>query len=375
MTETPETITFMAMEASTIVTTIEDVTKRHSCPEEVRLRALTCFAKLCERFADIADSETMEKLKQLVTKYQGSASLELQLRSCEFGTLVKAAKGDVGNGINFKLGIFDCPLGYEAANAGENPNYTRSYGYSIEPTSLTGLLATYKVCDGFSLTAAIANQYGATVNTRASAVQSQKTYCAAVTLTAPDSWGFLKGAALTAGAIDGIGTTFPAAAVPALGGVPAGSNAGIKPDATLIYVGGTIPTPWETVKLGASWDHFTVSGNATTGKFADTDSFAFYASFSGIEKLKINTRVEYFDNGSGLVALGGTGKGAAAGSANAEVLAATVTLDYSLWANVITRLEYRLDHDCSHGRNLPGATAAGGYNNSQLLALNVIYKF
>jgi len=98
MTETPETITFMAMEASTIVTTIEDVTKRHSCPEEVRLRALTCFAKLCERFADIADSETMEKLKQLVTKYQGSASLELQLRSCEFGTLVKAAKGDVGNG-------------------------------------------------------------------------------------------------------------------------------------------------------------------------------------------------------------------------------------------------------------------------------------
>jgi len=275
-----------------------------------------------------------------------------------------ALNAPVGNGLSLRLGVFDCPLGYEAANAGDNPNYTRSYGYSIEPTSLTGLLASYKVCDGFSLSAAVANQLAATINTRSGAVQSQKAYCLAATLTAPDSWGFLKGAALTAGAIDGISTVV--------------GNAGVIPDATLIYLGATIPTPWETVKLGASWDHLQLDGNATTGKIKDTDAFAVYASFSGIDKLKINTRLEYIDNGGaavGGIAFGGAGSGRAAGSANAEVAAVTVTLDYALWANVISRLEYRLDHDCSGGRNLPGATAAGGYNNSQLLALNVIYKF
>ena len=95
--------------------------------------------------------------------------------------------------------------------------------------------------------------------------------------------------------------------------------------------------------------------------------------------MKINTRVEYLDNNLGLVALGGPGvlarHGAASGNAKAEVVAATVTLDYALWANVITRLEYRLDRDVSGGRNLPGSTAATGYSNAQLLALNVIYKF
>jgi len=282
-----------------------------------------------------------------------------------------ALNAPVGNGIVFKMGIFDCPVGYEAANATDNPNYTRSYGYTVEPTSLTGLLATYKVCESFSVTAVIANELAATVNGRASGVQSQKTYCLAGTVTAPDSWGFLKGAAVTAGAIDGISTGL--------------ANAGVAPDATLIYLGATIPTPWETLKVGASWDHVNLAGNTLTGKIGDTDSFALYTSFSGIEKLKINTRLEYYDNNTGIVALGGPGvvpgNGAASGNAKAEILAATLTLDYSLWANVITRLEYRWDHDLSAGRNLPGNANSGavpataGNNNAQLIALNVIYKF
>jgi len=285
-----------------------------------------------------------------------------------------ALNAPIGNGINFKMGVFDSPLGYEAANAGENPNYTRSYGYTIEPTSLTGLLASYKVCDALSLSAAIANTYNASVNVRASGVQSQKTYCVAATITAPDSFGFLKGAALNVGAISGINTASPVAA----------GGAGVSPNTTLLYVGATIPTPWETLKAGASWDH--LQFERTTGiNTTDVDSIALYTSFTGINKLKINTRVEYLDNNNGYIALGGPGaiatKGAASGNAKAEVVAATVTLDYSLWANVITRLEYRLDHDVSHGHNLPGNAnsgavgAAAGNNNAQLVALNVIYKF
>jgi AP-1 complex subunit gamma-1 len=88
-------ISFMALDPTTVVKTVEDVTKRHTCPEEVQELALTCFAKLNDRFANIADEQTVKKLNQLVKKHKGSHSLELQLRSCEYTALISVAKGDV----------------------------------------------------------------------------------------------------------------------------------------------------------------------------------------------------------------------------------------------------------------------------------------
>ncbi|MCD6339395.1 MAG: hypothetical protein J7M29_08480, partial [Verrucomicrobia bacterium] len=52
-----------------------------------------------------------------------------------------------------------------------------------------------------------------------------------------------------------------------------------------------------------------------------------------------------------------------------EFLATTVTLDYSLWVNVISRAEFRWDHD------LNGAQSIAGMKNAYSLALNVIYNF
>ncbi len=54
-------------------------------------------------------------------------------------------RAPIGNGIDLKLGTWDTIIGYEVANAGGNPNYTRSYGYSVEPTQHTGLLGSYQV--------------------------------------------------------------------------------------------------------------------------------------------------------------------------------------------------------------------------------------
>ncbi len=53
----------------------------------------------------------------------------------------------VGNGIDWKIGVWDTIVGYESNSDPLNPNYTRSYGYSIEPTTHTGILATYKIND------------------------------------------------------------------------------------------------------------------------------------------------------------------------------------------------------------------------------------
>jgi len=45
----------------------------------------------------------------------------------------------VGNGLDFKVGVWDTIIGYETFDAGSNPNYTRSYGYTLEPTTHTGV--------------------------------------------------------------------------------------------------------------------------------------------------------------------------------------------------------------------------------------------
>ena len=57
---------------------------------------------------------------------------------------------------------------------------------------------------------------------------------------------------------------------------------------------------------------------------------------------------------------------------------ATITADYSLWANVITRVEARWDSVLTGGAtpsSKPFGLAANGDKNSISLALNVIYKF
>ena len=84
---------FQQMEPMAIVDEIERVTTRHGCPERVRQRALTAYVKLHHRFASTGDVTAKNKLQQLIQKHQGSRSLELQVRSCEFNALVNATKG------------------------------------------------------------------------------------------------------------------------------------------------------------------------------------------------------------------------------------------------------------------------------------------
>lgn len=89
----PTSITFMALDPSGVISVVEKVIKRHSCTEAVKQRAVTCFAKLSDRFADKGDAAALEKLQKLIKKDQTSHSLEMQLRSCEYDALLNAARG------------------------------------------------------------------------------------------------------------------------------------------------------------------------------------------------------------------------------------------------------------------------------------------
>lgn len=93
-------ITFMQLDPLSIVNTIETVTKRRSCPDYIKERALTAYAKLFRRFGSGSaasslptTSAALTKLEALLKKYSNCASLELQLRSCEYQALISASQG------------------------------------------------------------------------------------------------------------------------------------------------------------------------------------------------------------------------------------------------------------------------------------------
>jgi hypothetical protein len=297
-----------------------------------------------------------------------------------------ALRAPVGKGLDFKMGVFDSIIGYESIEAGNNPNFTRSYGHSIEPTTETGLLASYRFCDCFSASAGVANTVGPAINSRAFApfgmtaygdetyAESYKTYMGSVALTAPDSWGFLSGSTLYGGIINGFGT--------------ANANQSLNGGTmTSYYVGATVATPVTGLRAGASFDYLDIHKANN-----ETFSVAGYLSYQATEKLSFHARAEYFKdrgwdgsvpttvdeqvvevpvyNGT-LFNNGGTFNGS-----KAEVLAITGTVQYDLWKNVISRLELRWDHSLC-GNDLFGGTTQGQPDllNAWMLAANVIYKF
>lgn len=266
----------------------------------------------------------------------------------------------VGNGIDWKVGVWDSILGYESTSSPLDPNYTRSYGYSILPRTYTGILGTYKVNDMVSFQAGIADSLGAINNP--STIESQKAYMGGVSFTAPDSAGFMQGAVLNLGAIDAAGNN---------------SNGNVAGNGyTILHADVSLPTPAKALKVGAAFDYDDIhNGNTLANPGNDSVWVAgLYGNFQATDKLSLNLRGEYLSNEGALASLSSTG--ADTGFGAAEELTATV--QYNLWANVISRLEFRWDH-VEHGNAWgPSANAAGttpGKEDDFLLALNVIYQF
>src|ERR1043166_8013852 len=129
-----------------------------------------------------------------------------------------ALRMPVGNGLDWKVGVFDSIIGYESVESGNNPNYTRSFGHSIEPQTHTGVLASYRFTDMISVSAGVANTTGPVINDRAqgpnfnalgnSRAESYKTYMASISLTAPDNMGFLSGSTLYGGIVNGFSDNY-----------------------------------------------------------------------------------------------------------------------------------------------------------------------
>jgi len=269
------------------------------------------------------------------------------------------------SGIDWKVGVFDTIVGYESTSDPLNPNFTRSYGYSIEPTTHTGILATFKANDMLSFSAGVADS--SNVGTIVQPIdgrsqqESQKTYMGSIAFTAPDSAGFMKGATLNMGIINSVSGD-------RLGGLTGGTLSTFG--TTSYYVGATIPTPISALKVGAAFDYLDIHNGHLAGG-GNTDSSAsvwgLYANFQANDKLSFNSRLERLtDNNAGFTT----------GSAAVDEI--TLTTQYQLWANVLSRVEFRWDHSegtKAYDQSAYSLIGAPVHNNAYLLALNLIYQF
>lgn len=261
----------------------------------------------------------------------------------------------VGNGIDWKIGVSDGLIGYESLTDGNNPNMTRSYGFTIEPTTQTGIWGTYRFSEAITATVGVANTVGPTINGRATTqAESFKAYTASTALTAPESWGWLAGSTLYGGVICG----FDAAAT--------ANNTRDN-----YYVGATVNTPVTGLKAGISFDYAHMWASATTasvisaampGGVENQYAWGVYLSYQATEKMSLHGRAETIRE-----------QGDIAGSDN-EAYALTGTVQYDLWENVISRAEIRWDHADQPSYGQYGNTA-GGLKNAVMIAANIIYTF
>jgi hypothetical protein len=272
-----------------------------------------------------------------------------------------ALRAPLGNGLDVKIGVFDSPLGYESLESGNNPNYTRSYGHSIEPTTLTGVMASYRFNDMIALSAGIANTKGPHINARAHGEdymsEANKTYFGTVAFTAPESWGWASGSTLYGGVMHGMDD----------------NEAGYDYDwkSTSWYLGGTLATPVAGLKLGAAFD---LLDFYDWGSGGTVWTIAGYASYQATEKLSIHARAEYVDDNTEDYVIPNY-----QGRDHTKIFALTGTVQYDLWENVISRLEIRWDHSMSgkiFGKNAYNGEYYGpDQRDAVMIAANVIYKF
>lgn len=288
--------------------------------------------------------------------------------SVSSGVAVKQAlvalRAPIGNGLDFKIGLFEPIIGYEVSSAYANPNFSRSMGFALEPFGHTGLLSSYQVTEWLGVAGGIANTAFGQVNAKNPWANSDSsgpfgkgnsilTYMGAVTLQAPESWGWLAGSSLYGGLLDG-------------------GESDAK-DSLNYYVGISLPTPIKEVTVGAAWDYIS---NPSWGDTSYASALAGYVSWQLTEKLRLNGRVEYANSGGGIFITpirtdGETGENYYDTSGGKEkIFAFTATAEYTLWANVVSRLELVWDRDVGSGDD-----SFDDRKNAYLLIANIAYKF
>ena len=275
----------------------------------------------------------------------GSSDSTVEIRNAFLDLRIPIADPLAAGGarsIDLRIGSFDSPLGYESLDRNRNPHFSHSWGFTIEPTVHTGLLAMYPGVDvlengesDFLLSLGVANSVdpqmdGAPANT------DRKSFLAGLTWLVPEGFGPLKGTALSAGYVNGR------------------TRAGTSSPVQNLYLAAGLPLPSDAWTLAFTYDARVLYGEGNDDSVAGA-----HLSYQANEKLRLNLRGELFQEGSKLFSSEGPDE-------QSDGRSLTATAQYQLWEHVLSRVEYRWDHTDSR---------LNGRFNSQAWCLNLIYNF
>ena len=235
-------------------------------------------------------------------------------------------------GIDLKVGQFGTVVGAETYDYTSNAFYTHSFGFAVEPTHHTGVLASYTVSDDLQVSAGLANTTTAETNGTSTGSGSSKTYLGSVSYTLPSGTGQLAGTELYYGIVSGNGT--------GVGG----------DDDVYHYASITLPELVANLSVSLAWDRVD-SGTAGTG---DDNIVGLYLGYQVNDDLALNVRYEQ----------GNVNTQSSGWLSNADgIQSVTVGLNYKVWDNVISRIEYRNDDKDGTG------------SAQKVIAANLIYSF
>jgi hypothetical protein len=308
--------------------------------------------------------------------YNPSAGLE-----SDSELAIKQAYVDVmfpmGNGLEMKMGVFNTLVGYEVFESYQNPNYSRSFGWQLEPIQHTGLLLNYQLTEGLGISGGVANTWYWGNNYRSPRGETDKSFMASISLEAPDSWGSMSGSSLYVGVVEGFGNN----------SYNRGDGNPSYKNTASFYAGGSLLTPVDGLAIGAAfdyrWDGETVVPVGGTYPLTGPDNWAYaiagYVTFAASEKWNLALRADWTSGSDGTWYDAGI---AGASDQQNRLFALTATADYALWANVLTRFEVRWDRsltdDSPYGGDLDPNNGGWDKDPDQAavtLAANLVFVF
>ena len=248
--------------------------------------------------------------------------------------------------LDLRIGTFNSIVGFESPDHNANAHYTRSWGYTIQPTVHTGLLALfpgtgrpgvdalYEWDSRYQIALGVANTNDPRIN-GSPANADRKTFLAGLQWEMPEALGPLGGSRFSLGYVNGRART------------------GSDPIQNLYLGLGLLPN---SEKWNLSLTH---DSRILPGAGNDDSVFGLYVGRQLSDVLSLSARGEIYQEGSKLY----SGESAAE---QTDGQALTLTLNYKIWENVISRLEYRWDNTDE---------PVNGRHNNQGFHLNLIYEF
>jgi hypothetical protein len=248
--------------------------------------------------------------------------------------------------LDLRIGTFNSIVGFESPDHNANAQYTRSWGYTIQPTVHTGLLAffpgtgrpgvdpLYEWDSRYQIALGVANTNDPRINgTPANA--DRKTLLAGFMWELPEALGPLGGSRFSLGYVNGRART------------------GSDPIQNLSLGLGLLPN---SEKWNLSLTH---DSRILPGAGNDDSVFGLYVGHTLSDDLSLSARAEIYQEGAKLY----SGESA---TEQTDGQGLTLTLNYKIWENVISRLEYRWDNTDE---------PVNGRHNNQGFHLNFIYEF